>query len=160
MTVIATEKYPDQEFVQRHGIQLVDLDSLLTRSDFVSLNCPLNDETRGMMNRETLAKMKLGAVLINTARGGLVVEADLVEALRSGHLAGAGLDVLEREPSDSTNPLFEFGNVVVSPHVAGNDTLAVVNMGIEAAQSIIDLSRGRWPRDAVVNKELQGRWRW
>ena len=160
MKVIATEPAPDQTFVAEHGMELVDLDVLLGRADYVSLNLPLNGETRGFIDRDKLAKFKPGAVLINTCRGGVVVEADLVDALKSGHLGGAGLDVFEQEPADSTNPLFELDNVVLSPHVAGSDTLSHEDMGIEAAQSIIDLSRGKWPEEAVVNRELKARWRW
>ena len=100
------------------------------------------------------------AVLVNTARGGIVVEADLVEALRSSTVGAVALDVFEQEPAGPRNPLFQFDNVILSPHVAGNDLLAVEDMGVEAAQCIIDLSRGVWPEDAVVNAELKGRWRW
>ena len=160
MTVIATEPYPDRAFVEQHGIELVEMDELLARSNFVSVNLPLSDATRGIINRQALAKMKAGAALINTARGKLVVESDLVEALRSGHLGGAGLDVFEKEPTDPHNPLFDFDNVVVCPHIAGNDTKAMEDMGIEAAGYIIDLSHGKWPEGAVVNRELAEKWRW
>lgn len=160
MNVIATETRPDPDFIAKQGVELVELDELLSRADFLSLHCPLNSETRGMVNRNLFAKMKKGSVLINTSRGGLVVEADLIDALRSGHLAGAGLDVFEQEPTDPNNPLFQMDNVVLSPHIAGTDTLAMENMGIEAAQCIITLSRGGWPDGAVVNSELQGRWKW
>ena len=160
MRVIATETQPNVSFVQENDIQLADLDTLLGRADHVSLNCPLNDETRGMINSQKLALMRDGAALINTARGGLVVEADLVDALASGRIAGAGLDVFEQEPTEPMNPLYALDNVVVSPHVAGNDVLSVEEMGREAAQCIIDLSEGRWPDGAVVNDELKGNWRW
>jgi phosphoglycerate dehydrogenase-like enzyme len=160
MSIVATELYPDQEFVRSHGIEILDLDSLLSRSDYVSLNCPLNDETHGIIDRTTLAKMKPGAVLVNTARGGLVVEADLVEALNQGHLGGAALDVFEQEPMDAGNPLLAMDNVIVSPHVAGNDTLSAQEMGIDAARSIIDLHSGRWPHGSVVNAELEHGWSW
>lgn len=160
MDVIATEPYPDQAFVDEHGIPLVDLDTTLARSDFVSLHMPLSDTTHGVMNKSSLAKMKKGSFLVNTARGGLIVEADLAEALRTGHLGGAGLDVFEREPTETDNPLYQLDNVIVCPHVAGNDLTAMQDMGTEAAQSIIDLSRGTWPDLAVVNRDLKGQWRW
>ena len=159
MRVLAAETYPDKEFVEKHGIELVDLDTLLERADYVTLHCPLAKETRGLINAERLAKMKPEAVLINTARGGLIVEADLVRALESGQLRGAGLDVFEKEPTDASNPLFQLDNVVVSSHRAGNDVLAMENMGLEAAQCIIDLSRGKWPEGAVLNRELEGNWK-
>ena len=160
MNVLAAEPRPDRDFVRANDIQLLDLDTLLARSDYVSLNCALSDETRGLIDRQKLALMRPEAVLVNTARGGLVVEADLVEALRSGQIVGAGLDVFEEEPSDPDHPLYAMDNVVVSPHIAGNDTLSMEEMGNEAAQCIIDLSSGRLPDSAVVNNELKGRWSW
>ncbi len=160
MKVIAAEMYPDRAFVEQHGIELMDLGALLGRSDYVSLHCPLSDETQGLINAERLAKMKPDAVLINTARGGLVVEKDLLEALTSGQLRAAALDVFEREPANADNPLFQLDNVVVSSHTAGTDTLAMENMGLEAARCIIDLSRGRWPEGAAVNGDLKKTWKW
>ena len=160
MQVIATEVYPNEEFVTQHGIELVDLDTLLERADFVSIHLPLSDETSGIIDGGKLSLMKPSAFIVNTARGELIVEADLDDALRSGKIAGAGIDVFEQEPTDSKNPLFELNNVIVSPHVAGIDDVSVEDMGTEAAQSIIDLSQGRWPEDCVVNTDLKGDWRW
>ena len=160
MTVLATEMYPDQNFVRQLGVELVDFDTLLSRSDYVSIHCPLNAETKGLFNRNVFAKMKPGSVLINTARGGLVVEADLVEALKSGHLSGAGLDVFEQEPAKADNPLFQFDNVVLSPHLAGIDRLSIQSMAIESADCVIKLSRNQWPAGAVVNDELRKTWKW
>jgi D-3-phosphoglycerate dehydrogenase len=96
--------------------------------------------------------------LINTARGGLVVEADLVEALKSGHLAGAGLDVFEEEPVRPDNPLLTLDNVLASPHVASSDTQAVHDTAVGAAQNIVDLSQGRWPAESVVNPAVKHAW--
>jgi phosphoglycerate dehydrogenase-like enzyme len=161
MKVIAHELYPDKEFVKQHGIELVDLPTLLKRSDFVSLHCPLNEETRGLMNAAAFAQMKPGSVFINTARGGLVVEADLIAALKSGHLGGAGLDVFEKEPSDPDNPLFKMDNVVVCPHLGGGDAQSIADMGAEAARSIVSLYRGEWPPEAaVLNGSLKEGWHW
>jgi phosphoglycerate dehydrogenase-like enzyme len=160
MKVIATETYPDERFVRKHGIELVDFDTLLARSDYLSVHCPLNAETRGLFSAKVFARMKSDGVFINTARGGLVVEADLLAALRSGHLRGAGLDVFEKEPTAADNPIFQLENVVVAPHVGGADKLSVDTMAVDAARSIVQLSRGEWPEGAVVNHELKGRWRW
>ena len=157
---IATEVYPDEQFVRTHNIELVDFDELLARSDYLSLHCPLTDESRGMLNRKAFAKMKPGSVLINTARGQLVVESDLLEALQSGNLRGAGLDVFEQEPTNRDNPLFELDNVVLSPHVAGVDEWSAEDMGLEATQSIIQLYRGQWPDGQVLNDQLKEHWRW
>ena len=160
MHVVATEQLPDESFVEKHDIELVDLDNLLETADFVSLHCPLTDETRGMINSERLALMKPTAALVNTACGGLVVESDLADALESGGIASAGLDVFEQEPAARGNRLFELDNVIVSPHVAGLDDLSTKAMRTEAANCIISLSKSEWPDGAVVNDELIGRWRW
>lgn len=160
MKVLACEKFPDQAFIKSQGIELVDLDTLLARSDIVTLHAPLNDETRGLINRRTLDRMKPGSFLINTARGGLVVEKDLLAALQSGHLAGAGLDVFEVEPATADNPLFQLDNIVVTPHRAGGDRQSDQDMGTEAAQCIINLSRNIWPEGSVVNAQLKAGWKW
>ncbi len=160
MNVLATETNPTESFVRQHGIELVDFDTLLARSDYLSIHCPLNEETNRLFDRTVFARMKPGSVLLNTARGGLVVEADLIEALRSGRLAGAGLDVFEREPALADNPLFQLDNVVVSPHLGGADKLSQQNMAIEAADCIVKLSRGQWPTGAVVNDQLREKWKW
>ncbi len=142
------------------GVELVDFDTLLARSDYLSIHCPHNAQTDRMFNRDIFARMKRGSVLINTSRGRLVVEADLLEALQSQHLAGAGLDVFEKEPAAADNPLFALKNVVVSPHLGGADRLSQDNMAIEAAECIIKLYRGEWPAGAVVNDSLHGEWKW
>jgi D-3-phosphoglycerate dehydrogenase len=160
MKVIATEAAPDTAFVARHEIELVKFDELLARSDFLSIHCPLSAETEGLFNRDVLARMKPGSVLINTARGKLVVETDLVQALKNGPLAAACLDVFEQEPPAADNPLFALENVVLSPHLAGTDELSLVGMGVEAAQCIVKLHQGEWPVGAVVNDQLRDGWKW
>ncbi len=99
-------------------ITYVPLDTLLAESDAVSLHCPLNSETRGMVDRAFLAKMKPGARLVNTARGAILNEADVADALNSGHLAGAALDVLANEPALPANPLVTAKNCIITPHIA------------------------------------------
>jgi D-3-phosphoglycerate dehydrogenase len=159
LKVIATETFPNLDFCRSHQIELIEFNDLLSRSDFLTIHCPLNDATRGMFNRDVFSRMKRGAVLINTARGKLVVEADLIEALKSGQLRAAGLDVFELEPPDPKNPLFQLDNVVCSPHLAGTDDLSLEAMGVEAATYIVQLFRGQWPDGAVVNKELCSNWK-
>jgi phosphoglycerate dehydrogenase-like enzyme len=112
-----------------------------------------------LINRKTLALMKPTAFLINTARGGLVCETDLLEALRDKRIAGAGLDVFETEPPGH-NPLFELDNVVMSPHVAGVDVQSMSDMAVSAAQAIVDLSQGKWPAEKIVNPEVREKFRW
>jgi phosphoglycerate dehydrogenase-like enzyme len=104
--------------------------------------------------------MRPGSFLVKTSRGGLVVEADLRDALVSGHLAGAGLDVLNREPPEPGNPLLGLPNVVLSPHIAGTDTLSMRVMAEMAAATIVELYHNRWPPDCVVNDELHEGWAW
>ena len=160
MKVIATETYPDLAFAKQHDIELVSFNDLLARSDYLSLHCPHNAETDRMFNRDVFSKMKPGSVLINTARGKIVVEADLLASLQQGHLGGAGLDVFEIEPAKPDNPLFALKNVVVSPHLGGGDKLSQENMAIEAAECIVKMYRGEWPTGAVVNDQLRADWKW
>jgi D-3-phosphoglycerate dehydrogenase len=160
MKVIAYEPLPDRDFVTRHNIALVSLDELLAQSDFLSLHLPMTKESKHLINRQTLAKMKPGAVLVNTARGGLVNEPDLVEALRSGRLGGACLDVFEAEPPDPSNPLFQLDNVVLTPHAAGVDLQSRDDMALSAAEAIVSLSRGEWPAEKIVNPEVRANFKW
>ena len=155
MEILVAEAIPDSSFIKEHNIELVTMGSLFQRADYISLHCPLTDETRGLICKETLALMKTEASIINTARGGLVVESDLANALKQGTIAGAALDVFEREPTLPNNQFYGLDNVILSPHIAGSDRLSRQAMGIEAANSIIGLSKGCWPDGAVVNAELR-----
>jgi phosphoglycerate dehydrogenase-like enzyme len=134
------------------------LDTLFQESDWLSLHMPYTKESHHLMCRRTLSLMKPTAFLINTARGGLVCEADLIEALKSGRIAGAGLDVFEVEPAYQ-NALWECENLVVTPHAAGTDLKSRDDMAVSAAQAIIDLCRGVWPADKVVNPQVRERFR-
>ena len=160
MRVLAYDPRPDTAFCSAYGIGLVSFEQLLAESDFLSLHLPLSPETRHIINRETLAKMKPGAVLVNTSRGGLVCEADLVEALRSGRLAGAALDVFEEEPTPADNPLRTLPNVILTPHAAGVDEQSLHDMASSAAEAIACLRRGEWPGEKVVNPEVRAAFRW
>ena len=119
MTVLAYDPFVAPEIVSEFGAQAVSLDKALACADYVTLHCPLIDATRGLINANTLAKMKPGARLINCARGGLVVENDLVEALKSQHLSGAALDVFAKEPPVNS-PLLALDNVVLTPHLGAS----------------------------------------
>lgn len=160
MRLLAYEPYPDQAFVAQYGIKLMPFEQLLAESDFLTLHLPLTTESKHLMNRRTLALMKPTAYLINTARGGLVCEADLCAALSERRLAGAGLDVFEEEPPSKPNPLCAFENIVVTPHAAGVDTQSRDDMAVSSAQAIVDLSRGQWPAEKVVNPEVRAKFRW
>ena len=119
MTVLVYDPYLPPETVRAAGYEPVaDLDAALARADYVSIHCPKNAETRGMFGAARLARMRPGAYLVNTARGGIVDEAALHAALLSGQLAGAALDVFEPEPPDVSNPLLHMENVLTAPHMA------------------------------------------
>jgi phosphoglycerate dehydrogenase-like enzyme len=127
--ILATDMFPLDQPRCVEALWPADrLDTLAAESDFVVLALPLNDATRGMIHAESLTKFKRGSVLVNVARGPLVVEADLVEALRTGHLAGAVMDVTDPEPLPPESPLWELPNVIITPHVGGQSARRIDNM--------------------------------
>ena len=138
MEVLAYSRTPKDD-----GVCYVGLDELLSRSDFVSLHCPLSDQTRHLINADTLAKMKPTACLINTSRGALVDEPALIAALQNGVIAGAGLDVQETEPPAADNPLYDMDNVILTPHMGWK--------GLETRQRLVALLAGN------IRSYLEGR---
>jgi phosphoglycerate dehydrogenase-like enzyme len=160
LNVLAYDPYPNREFVAQWGIEMTDLDTLLGRSEFVSLHLPMARENLNLMNKERFARMKPGAVLINTARGPLVNEADLYEALKSGHLGGAGLDVFQVEPLTLDSPLLTLDNVLVSGHVAGLDNESRHDTAQMFAEIIVGLRQGKWPAECIQNLKGRTGWRW
>ncbi|MDR3639369.1 MAG: hydroxyacid dehydrogenase [Isosphaeraceae bacterium] len=135
------------------GVEAVGLDELLARADFVSLHCPLNEQTRGLIGRRELSLMKPSAYLINTARGGIVDEPALETALAEGRIAGAALDCFENEPLTAPPRFARFDNVLLAPHaIAWTDEL-FRDIGRAACQGMLDLAQGRRPR-GVVNPEV------
>ena len=124
-------------------------EEVLATSDIISLHCPLTDETRHMINAGTLAAMKPGAMLINTARGALVDEAALKVALESGKLTAAAIDVYEREPSTIDNPLFKVNNILTTPHTAAETYETYHDIGIFTAQCILDVFSGKTPQNLL-----------
>ena len=119
-----------------------DLDAALARADYVTIHCPRNPETIGLFDAARLARMKPGAVLVNTARGGIIDEPALLAALQSGHLAGAGLDVLDKEPVGPGHPLLQLPNVISSPHMAGVTVESMAAMSVATAQNILSVLDG------------------
>jgi D-3-phosphoglycerate dehydrogenase len=158
--LLAHEPFPDQAFVAQHKITLLPFDRLLAESDYLTLHVPLSSESRHLINQGTLSLMKPTAFLINTARGGLICEKDLVKALQSRQIAGAALDVFEQEPPPADHPFFKLDNVLFTPHAAGVDLQSRDDMAMSAAQAIISLSRGEWPADKIVNAEVRKTFRW
>jgi D-3-phosphoglycerate dehydrogenase len=130
-----------------------DLDSALPRADFVTLHCPKNKETAGLFDAARIARMKPGARLINTARGGLVDEAALYAALAAGKLAGAGVDVFSPEPPLTDNPLFTLANVIVAPHMAGNSRESLDRKSLTVVRNILSVLEGKPRTEYVVNPE-------
>jgi len=160
LKVIAYDPYADAGFAAQRGIELVSFADLLAQADIVSLHMPCTPETTDIINPRTLAQMKRGSTLINTSRGGLVDEEALADALASGHLFGAGLDVTKTEPLPLNSRLRQFDNVVFAPHLGGIDQTALDAMGKLAAECLVDLSTGRWPQGCVVNDGLREGWHW
>jgi phosphoglycerate dehydrogenase-like enzyme len=159
MRLLAYEPYPDHDFLSRYKITLVTLEKLLAEADYLTLHVPLNPESKHLINKKTLAIMKPTAFIVNTARGALINESDLAEALKARQIAGAGLDVFDLEPPPLTE-LFKLDNVVLTPHVAGVDVQSRDDMAESAAQAIVDLSRGQWPAEKIVNPEVRAKFRW
>lgn len=153
MTVLAYDPYLGDNEIAARGAKKVELEHLLKSSDFVSVHCPLNDETRGMFGEAQFAMMQPHAIFVTTARGFIHDEQALEEALRARKIAGAGLDVWTKEPPPSDHPLMQFDNVVVSPHTAGVTRDARRNIAKIAAEQLIEtLSGGRPPR--IVNPDV------
>ncbi|MBN3756269.1 3-phosphoglycerate dehydrogenase [Paraburkholderia sp. Tr-20389] len=134
MHVVAFDPYAKEAPA---GVKLVTLDELYAASDIVSLHCPLTAENRQMLNRDTLARFRRGAILVNTARGGLIDEAALAEALASGQLRAAGLDSFDVEPMPTPHPFQQIPNAILSPHIGGVSDAAYVNMGKGAAANVL-----------------------
>ncbi len=153
MQAIACDPYLDAREMAARGAAKVELDELLRRADFVSINCPLDDTTRGMIGARELALMQPHAYFITTARGLIHDERALADALREKRIAGAGLDVWDKEPPPPDHPLLQFDNVIASPHTAGVTHEARANMGrIAAEQLIMTLDGKRPPR--IVNPQV------
>lgn len=152
MNVIYNKRERDEKLEKELGVQFVELPELLSNSDFVTLHVPLTQETHHMVNKETLAKMKKGAFLVNTARGPVVDEHDLVDALREGHLGGAGLDVYDNEPNIDPE-LIGMENVILTPHIASATWEAREKMGQQAVDAILAVLAGQKP-DNIVNEEV------
>jgi D-3-phosphoglycerate dehydrogenase / 2-oxoglutarate reductase len=153
MKVIACDPYLTKEEIAARGAEKVELPDLLRRADVVSVNCPLSDETRGMIGAAQYALMQPHAYFISAARGFIHDEAALANALRSGKIAGAGLDVWSKEPPPPHHPLLAFDNVLVSPHTAGVTVETRSNMARIAAAQILDALDGKRP-PRIVNPEV------
>ncbi|MDT7729543.1 MAG: D-3-phosphoglycerate dehydrogenase / 2-oxoglutarate reductase [Actinomycetota bacterium] len=146
--IIAYDPYVSAARAAQLGIELVTLDELLGRADAISIHLPKTPETKGLIDAEALKKTKPGVIIVNAARGGLIVEEDLAEAIQSGHVGGAGIDVFVTEPTTSS-PLFGLPNVVVTPHLGASTSEAQDRAGTDVARSVLLALRGDFVPDAV-----------
>jgi len=151
MTVLYNKHQPDPAAEAELGVRFAGIDDLLAQSDFVTLHVPLTPETRHMMNKDTFAKMKKGAFLVNTARGPIVNERDLVDALAEARLAGAALDVFDNEP-DISPEIIDNPRVITTPHIASATWEARTKMGEQAVAAILDTLSGTSPQNMVDEK--------
>ena len=157
MNVLVHDPYKPAVEIKNAGYEPVgDLDATLARADFVSIHCPKTPETIGLFNAARLKRMKPSAYLVNTARGGIIDEPALYDALTSGKLAGAGLDVFAQEPPVVPNPLFELPNVIIAPHVAGVTWEAVDRMSEQTARNLLSALDGAPIRENVINQDVLG----
>ena len=148
--LLAYDPYPDWEFARQHGVEFLALPEILGQADFVSLHIPLTPQTRRMVDQDFLSRMKKGAFLVNTSRGEIVVEEDLLEALKSGHLRGAGLDVLAVQPPPPGHPLLALPQVIATPHLGSQTDGATNNMGWLSLHNCLAALRGEEPPNKVV----------
>ena len=154
MEVLGYDPFLTEKDARGSGVEMVPLDDLLRRSDFISVHVPLGEQTRGMINRKRIARMKPGAIFINTARGGVVESLDvLADALESGHLGAVGLDVFPTEPPDTTHRLFKHPHFTGAPHLLGVSRLAMERIYRSMATDMVAVLEGRRPR-YCVNPEV------
>ncbi|HSB07650.1 MAG TPA: phosphoglycerate dehydrogenase [Thermodesulfobacteriota bacterium] len=148
MKVLGYDPFLTKEAAEKKGIELVSFDELLARSDFITVHTPLTDETRNLVDKNAIHKMKKGVILINCARGGIINEKDLYDAIKEGKVAGAALDVFEKEPAIG-NPLFELEEVIHTPHLGASTGEAQENVSIAIAQQVVDYLALGEARNAV-----------
>jgi D-3-phosphoglycerate dehydrogenase len=147
--LIASDPYPDIPFAKQHHIDLVDLDALISSSDVISLHVPVLPETRGMVDKAFIARMKPGAFLINTSRGEIVDESALLKGLDSGRIRGAALDAFQKEPPDRDNPLLSHSRVICTPHLGAQTDGSTNNMGEMALNECLRVLAGGEPEYQV-----------
>lgn len=154
LNVIGSDPYVDRDLARESGITLKSLPEVMGESDYVSLHPCLNQETFHLIGEKELALMKPTAYLINTARGSIVDEPALIRALRDDKIAGAGLDVFEKDPIDDDNPLLKMDNVIATPHSASYCDASFKRLRISVGQEAVRVAQGKWPRN-VVNQGVK-----
>jgi D-3-phosphoglycerate dehydrogenase len=155
--VLVYDPYVYSETIRGNGYEPVqDLDEAVARADFITIHCPKTPETTGLFDAARIGRMKRTAFLVNTARGGIVDEPELYDALKANRIAGAALDVFVQEPTPHDNPLLTLPNFIAAPHVAGVTKEAVDRMAVVAVQNILSVFDGKPNRENVINKEVLG----
>jgi phosphoglycerate dehydrogenase-like enzyme len=157
MKHIGCDPFITQETVADVDVKLVDMDTILAQSDFLSISCPLNNETFHLIGENELRKMKKTAFLINTARGPVVDEAALIRALKEGWIQGAAIDVFEQEPTPPDNPLLKMDSVIVAPHAIGHTDQTFMVMWDQIMKQVSQIMQGEMPESLVVNREVWAR---
>ena len=149
MHVLGFDPYLAPDTAKKMGVEIVDLDTIFAESDFITLHSPLTDDTRNLINRDAFSKMKKGVRIINCARGGIVNEEDLYEAIQSGVVAGAALDVFAKEPPAADHPLLKLPNIIVTPHLGASSEQSQIKVAVTIAQQIGDFLKDGIIKNAV-----------
>ena len=157
MNILAFDPYVTPDIMAKFKVRYASLEDLMSQSDYISLHCPATRETYHLIKERELRLMKSTAILINASRGSVIDESALIRALKEKWIRGAGLDVYDQEPTNPDNPLLKLENVVLTPHIAGSGEGTSEARWDLSVETLIDLSRGRWPR-SHVNKQVEPRW--
>ena len=155
LNIIAYDPYVNKQLADKLNVQLVSLEDLLRNADYVSVHCPLTNETRHLLSTNEFKLMKNTALLVNTARGPIIDEEALVEALKAGEISAAGLDVIENEPIKNDSPLLTMDNVIVTPHNAWYSVDAVATLQTSVAEEVVRVLTGNMPKNLVNKKVLE-----
>lgn len=154
MDILAFDPYVNQIVFKQMDVKQVDLDTLLENSDFISIHASLTEESRHLIGIDQFKKMKPKAFIVNTSRGGIINEEALCTAISEKYIAGAGLDVTEKEPVPADSPLFKYDNIILTGHRAGSSREGTVIWGLQPAEEVVRIIRGEWPF-GLVNPEVK-----
>lgn len=149
LRILSFDPYVDPKIAAKLGVELVGMEKMCTESDYILLHCPLTEDTTGLINKRTLSMMKPRTILVNTSRGPVINETDLIDALESGIIAAAGLDVYEQEPLDKQSKLLQMENVICTPHCAWYSEEAIDTLQRKVAQEVVNVLQGNPPWNAV-----------
>ncbi len=152
--ILVYDPYVSNEIMSKEGVEGADLEQIFKESDFISVHVPLNSATKGMIGKNAFDKMKSTAIVINTARGGVIDETELIQALLKGKIAGAGVDVYETEPVAADNPLLHMDNVIATPHCAWYSETAITTLQRKVAEEVVNVLNGNEPFNCVNRKSL------